>query len=310
MKRTILLIILISGFAMMLPAQRIVFQSDFENITLQSPDSIPAGWWKADIDHNNSNVGWAVRDTSCNFGGNTRVRANNYSRKSLEIPWYAGNGGNMINDDWVWTDSFTVRQGDSLIFWMLIGSDTTFTAYLDSMQVYICSDQDPVFAIAKLAKIVSNDSEGVPLATNMWTEHKFNLSQWAGQKIYIGFRYNMNILIDGLWCNIDDLFIGNRSPIGIKPIGSNVPKSYALRQNYPNPFNPTTNIEFDLPKGENVKITLFNSVGQDVTTILNEFKAAGSYKIDFNASNLPSGAYYYTINAGDFRQTKKMVLVK
>ncbi|MGH2575577.1 MAG: choice-of-anchor J domain-containing protein, partial [Ignavibacteria bacterium] len=244
-----------------------------------------------------------VRDTSVNFGGNTRPRA--IGRKSLEIPWYAGNGGSFINDDWVWTDSFTVRAGDSLIFWMLIGNDTTFSInYIDSMQVYVCFEQDPSAVIQKLATIRSLDSN------NVWTQHKFNLSQFAPQRVYVAWRYHMDVSSDGLWCNIDNVFIGNHSAIGIQPIGNNVPKKYDLRQNYPNPFNPATYIEFDLPKSEFVNLIVYSSLGQEIKTLVNQNLQAGSYKVDFNADGLPSGTYLYRITAGDFVTAKKMILIK
>jgi hypothetical protein len=308
MGKVILLFSMIFLFGTTAFSQRIVFESDFENIQIQNPDSIPIGWAKYDEDHNNSQIGWAVRDTSVNFGGNTRVRA--IGRKSLEIPWYAGNGGNNINDDWVFTDSFTVRNGDSLIFSLLIGSDSLFQPYLDSMQVYVCFDQAPGFILQKLATIKSNDSAGIPLNNNDWTVHKFNLSQFNGQLIYIAFRYNMNISVDGLWCNIDNVFIGNHSAIGIKPISSEVPRHFDLKQNYPNPFNPATNIEFDIAKTGHVNLIIYNSIGQEIKTLVNQDLAAGSYRVDFNAGNLPSGTYFYRLTAGDFVKTNKMVIVK
>ncbi len=304
MKKIFFTILFLTLLSPLVFSQRIIFQSDFENIQLNA-DSLPTGWSKFDVDQNNPLVGWAVRDTVVNFGGNTRPKANNYSAKSLEIPWYAGSGGTNINDDWVFTDAFTAEQGDSLIFWMLIGSDSTFQNYLDSMQVYTLLAPVPGVGETKLATIIAPDTN-----TNVWTEHKFDLSAFAGQTIHIAFRYNMDVSDNGLWCNIDDIFIGNHSAIGIEPIGSNVPKIFALRQNYPNPFNPVTNIEFDLPKSEFVNLVVFNTLGQEVKTLVNETKPAGSYRVDFDASGLPSGAYFYRITAGDFVQTNKMMLVK
>jgi type IX secretion system substrate protein len=307
MKKTILIFFAVILFQPLVYSQpHIVFQSNFENITLQMPDSIPIGWFKLDVDGINPNVQWAVRDTSVQFCSTcpTRPLAHN-SRKALEIPWYAGNGGSFINDDWVWTDSFTVRNGDSLIFWMLLGGIVSYNnGLIDSMQVYVCFDQDPGTVIQKLATIRSLDT------SNVWTEYKFNLSSFATQRVYVGFRYNMNVQVDGLWVNIDDMLIGNRNPIGITPISNNVPKRFELRQNYPNPFNPVTNIEFELPKSGHVNLIIYNSIGQEMRTLVNQELKAGSYKVDFDAGNLPSGTYYYRINAGDFTDSKKMIVVK
>jgi len=98
--------------------------------------------------------------------------------------------------------------------------------------------------------------------------------------------------------------------IGITPISGEVPKVYSLSQNYPNPFNPATTIRFDLPKDANIKITLYDIMGREVQTLAGEFKKAGSYKLDFDGSALSSGTYFYRLQAGEFVDTKKMVLIK
>ena len=89
-----------------------------------------------------------------------------------------------------------------------------------------------------------------------------------------------------------------------------VPLKYLISQNYPNPFNPSTLIKFSVPQKENVKIKVYNTIGQQVAELINEEVAAGNYDIKFNASNLPSGVYFYSIEAGNFNQTKKMMLIK
>jgi photosystem II stability/assembly factor-like uncharacterized protein len=88
------------------------------------------------------------------------------------------------------------------------------------------------------------------------------------------------------------------------------PKKYELSQNYPNPFNPTTTIKFNLPEAGNVKLTLFNILGQELKTLVNEFKESGVHTINFDASDLNSGMYIYKLEAGSFVQTRKMTLVK
>ncbi|MBK7632122.1 MAG: endonuclease [Ignavibacteriales bacterium] len=87
-------------------------------------------------------------------------------------------------------------------------------------------------------------------------------------------------------------------------------KKFELSQNYPNPFNPSTTIRFSLPEAGNVKLTLFNILGQEVRTLINEYKESGVHTINFEASELNSGMYIYKIEAGSFTQTKKMTLVK
>ncbi|GAB1348252.1 hypothetical protein MASR1M107_04640 [Ignavibacteriales bacterium] len=89
-----------------------------------------------------------------------------------------------------------------------------------------------------------------------------------------------------------------------------IPAEFNLSQNYPNPFNPSTAIEFSLPKGENVKLEIFDVLGRSVQTIINEYKEAGNYKVYFNAASLPSGMYIYRIDAGVKSSVKKMILMK
>jgi hypothetical protein len=86
--------------------------------------------------------------------------------------------------------------------------------------------------------------------------------------------------------------------------------NYRLSQNYPNPFNPTTKISYSLPKSSLVQLKIFNLLGQEIATLVNEEKPAGNYEVNFNASNLPSGVYLYKIQAGDYIETKKMILLK
>lgn len=88
------------------------------------------------------------------------------------------------------------------------------------------------------------------------------------------------------------------------------PKDYALSQNYPNPFNPVTKIAFQLPKAGNVRLTVYDFLGREVVTIINEYKQAGYYEAGFNAANLSSGTYFYRIETNSFTATKKMMVIK
>ncbi|MBS1519098.1 MAG: T9SS type A sorting domain-containing protein, partial [Bacteroidetes bacterium] len=89
-----------------------------------------------------------------------------------------------------------------------------------------------------------------------------------------------------------------------------VPEKYDLSQNYPNPFNPVTTIGYALPSDGIVMLKVYDITGREVKTLVNEMKTAGYHKIQFNASDLPSGAYFYRINAGDFVSVKKFVVLK
>lgn len=90
----------------------------------------------------------------------------------------------------------------------------------------------------------------------------------------------------------------------------NPPNEFALYQNYPNPFNPNTTIKFTLPVQAQVKLSLFNNIGQQVAEIINSSMEAGYHEVNFNGADLSSGVYFYSIEAGEFRAVKKMLLMK
>jgi photosystem II stability/assembly factor-like uncharacterized protein len=90
----------------------------------------------------------------------------------------------------------------------------------------------------------------------------------------------------------------------------NLPIGFSLEQNYPNPFNPSTTLKFTLPKQESIKITIHNTLGEELETLLNKKMPAGSHEIEFNAQNISSGIYFYHIQAGEFQDVKKMILLK
>lgn len=315
MKKAILSIVMLFLISIPVLSQRVLFQSNFESIPLVYPDSIPAGWKKLDVDQNNPLLGWAVNDTNQHFGGDTAIfkpRAHS-GYKSLFIFWLAGSGNNNLNDDWIWTDSLRIQTGDSLNFWCLLGSTPLIAAYTDSVQVHVCSAQNPSSSIIKLATIKSNDSSGIPLNNNTWREFKYSLSQFAGQRVYIAFRYYMVVnQSSGLWINIDDLFIGNRSAIGITLINTEIPKAFSLSQNFPNPFNPATMIRFDIGGTSEAQtyISVFDILGREAAVLVNGKLKPGKYEVSWDAGHLPSGTYFYRLVTEKVTITKKMVLVK
>ena len=88
------------------------------------------------------------------------------------------------------------------------------------------------------------------------------------------------------------------------------PNEFKLYDNYPNPFNPTTIIRYAIPEASFTSIKIYNGLGKEVSTLVNETKTAGTYEVEFNASDLSSGVYFYTLQAGSFKETKKMILTK
>jgi hypothetical protein len=157
-------------------------------------------------------------------------------------------------------------------------------------QFSFCSAQlvNQEFELGKIALKGCDDS--IPTGTTIKTEYKVNDGETKnGQEITLEIT-------------------------GIKDEGSNVIENYQLFQNYPNPFNPTTTIKFALPSssqgGARVRLVVYNSLGQQVATLVDEQKAPGFYEIKFDGSNLSSGIYFYKLTCDNFTQTKKLLLLK
>jgi N-acetylneuraminic acid mutarotase len=97
---------------------------------------------------------------------------------------------------------------------------------------------------------------------------------------------------------------------GLNDPEDNIPADFVLYQNYPNPFNPSSTIEYQIPSSGFVTLTIYNSIGQEVSTLVNEYQSSGKYSAIFSADELPSGLYFYTLRSGGFSFTKKMLLIK
>jgi uncharacterized delta-60 repeat protein len=107
-----------------------------------------------------------------------------------------------------------------------------------------------------------------------------------------------------------EITISNKQINKLMVSGKFVPGKYALEQNFPNPFNPTTTIQFSLPKSGAVTLKIYNLLGEEVKTLIDEYKEIGNHSVQFNANNLASGMYLYRFQAGSFVETKKMILIK
>ncbi|HMQ70565.1 MAG TPA: T9SS type A sorting domain-containing protein, partial [Ignavibacteria bacterium] len=102
----------------------------------------------------------------------------------------------------------------------------------------------------------------------------------------------------------------NGGTIDIQNINSTVPSEFVLKQNYPNPFNPNTIISYEIARNGFVSLKVFDILGKEVKTFVNENQNAGNYNVEFNGLNLPSGIYFYKLTVNDFSETKRMVLLK
>ena len=132
----------------------------------------------------------------------------------------------------------------------------------------------------------------------------YQINGTLGQSLIgsVGSSNNMNLI--GFWYTTEG-FVTD-----IQEEQNPLPTEYFLSQNYPNPFNPATKIQYGVKERIDIKIVIFNAIGEEILLLLKELKEPGSYEIEFNASTLPSGVYFYRLQAGDFVQTRKMILLK
>jgi hypothetical protein len=145
-----------------------------------------------------------------------------------------------------------------------------------------------------------------PGTSETWVSVEIPLTEFAPVDLTDVFQFkfdgNGNIYLDNIYFStmVSD----------VKEFQNAFPSDYSLEQNYPNPFNPTTNIRFSLSEANQVVLKVYDMLGQEVATLVNQFMNAGKFEIAFDASNLPTGIYAYSLTAGNFNSVKKMTLIK
>ena len=128
------------------------------------------------------------------------------------------------------------------------------------------------------------------------------------------------ILESGDWSETNNISYNGGEGVWRRPLSemitsvsdqkSTLPQNFSLQQNYPNPFNPSTTIRYEIPERSFVTIKVYDILGKEIDTFVNEEKPSGTYEVEFDARNLPSGIYFYQLKAGSFVETKKMILLK
>ncbi len=192
------------------------------------------------------------------------------------------------------------RSSNNGDVWEEIGS-----GIINDVVYSIGTNNEQVFAGTKESGLFYSEDEGMN-----WTE--FNEGLLVGFSGTYTSALSMIVKSDTVYCGLQRYGVW-KSPVPTitnSAIDEIVPTEFSLSQNYPNPFNPTTTIKYSIPIDRFVKLSVLNVIGEDVSVLVNEFKSAGDYKIDFKATHLPSGTYFYTLISGNFRETKKMILLR
>ena len=293
-------------------------------------ESIPSQFLRADFNTNKTD----------GFGSPLTIQFTDISVVDPNNPitswqWDFDNDGTIDatsqNPEWTYnsTGTYTVK----LTVQTGAASDTKIkTGYIDVMRVPgypTIAFEDPAFtdttvvAGARKTFIISAiDTSGYNVSYN-WIQNGADKGTDSSYKyVALGFIPTPAPRTDTLTVEISNgynsisrtWYINVVKTTDVKEISNSIPKQYALEQNYPNPFNPSTRIRFAIPKSGLVQLKVFDILGEEVATLLNDYKSAGTYEVDFNSNesdlSLPSGLYLYSLKSGNFSQTKKMILLK
>ena len=255
-------------------------------------------------------VGWTLSGVGTNYWSRLSPSGYNLGIGSARYQcWYApiGNIGNLTS-----LYFSTTGNNDSLFFDYAY---CPFQAFTDSLIILSSTDNGVSWPNVLIKMGVGqltttgncSNSEFIPSIASDWASKKLALPTGTNRVRFSGISYMGN----DIW--IDSVCI--RYIVGIQKLSSKVPDAYMLYQNYPNPFNPITKIKFDIPSlagdgGGDVKLIIYDILGREVTTLVNEKLKSGTYNISWDGTNYSSGLYFYRLQSDKFSETKKLVLLK
>ena len=203
-------------------------------------------------------------------------------------------------------DSFKARLSDSI---------SVNCARPTQYQRYVCTDTNyiTIFGSSKQARTYSCSEFESGWGRKYAKGIGLYYANFSG--LY-GGTYVCTRIVSLKGCILNGVLYGDTSMLmSIKQISSEVPENFSLYQNYPNPFNPTTLIKFEIQKSKSetyskTEIRIYDVTGREIQTLVNEELQSGTYEVEFDGTNYPSGVYYYSLSTENFTETKKMVLIK
>lgn len=311
MKR-LLRVFCLPAFLFFTANSQVRLQEDFET---SDSTRLPTGWSKWNeagfpIDPNSH---WLVADTGRAIPGINTIRLTRARSgfKAARVSWVAGvdtvSGALRVADAWLVTRRIrNVGANDSLVFWATGGNGgTTGTYFPDTIKILIdVQDSLPPNIGFQIALITwRNDTP-----YGVFRRYAYHVGAAAGQDLFVAFRYNMDVAVDGFVVHLDDVLVkGPATDVRQNP---GLPNELSLAQNYPNPFNPSTRIEWGVPSLSRVTLKLYDVLGREIGTLVNAEMEPGFYSTAWDATGYPAGAYFYSLQVGSQRITKRLVLLK
>jgi hypothetical protein len=281
----------------------------------------PGGWYKQKLSYYNGKFQFMLINNSWDVILNKAINIQVQSVNQAALFAQA------INNGWNYFDKFNITPwiNNYDYFTPVEATDNPYAliiteATIDTNNLNV-GDEIAVYDGSLCVGAVVVDGEW-PLEMNAWGADSINAGYITGNSItarlwsnQTNIEYHTNISFeigDGNFGNglFSRIAIEGSSIVTVPDEEAPTLRSFSISQNYPNPFNPSTKIKFSVPKSSHVQIRVFDILGNEVATLVNERKNEGLYEITFDASALSSGVYFYTLRAGDFVGTKKMLLLR
>jgi len=284
--------IIITGFTLTATAQDTLFVDDFENGT---------GNWN--ITNDGGTCVWEVWE----------ILNNGYTLPSTAL-------GNILT-----ADSDSCGSETTLLSTATMVNPLNLSNY-SSVWIEFDNDWRTVITADEAYVEISADSGNTWITVVSWlgvdqrnTHEVLDVSSYAAFQSDVRFR--LRVIQPGWdwWWAVDNFAVyGDTSVVSVKDETSNIPGEFYLSQNYPNPFNPSTIIKYSIGSKQYASLKVYDILGNEVATLINEEKEAGIYEVEFDATGIPSGIYFYRLTAGDpstssgqsFTATKKMIILK
>lgn len=267
-------------------------------------DTLPPTGWQV-LDNDGSGSAWEFQQAILFTSGDTVLPQTGQSF------WFSNfnnaNSSGLI-DEWLISPQIPAANFDELTFYAgAIGG-----SFPDSLKLLISTTGTNPSDFVEVAYVQ------VPGPTGSWHEFTFDISAFSGSPIYFAVNY---YIVDGgpTGSNSDNVWVDHFIITGDQPVGisdsEEVPNQFELAQNYPNPFNPGTTIRYALPYQAEVRLEIYNALGQLVKVLVNKSQTAGIKTVNWNGTNqfgepVSSGVYLYRLKAGNHIQTRKMMLLK